>query len=243
MVKCIMAGKILSLAGALICLSSFGLVLHEERALAEELRPARGSLTASTEDFRNHRGQGKRTGFRVGNQAAGVKTPTGGFSSNPFALEHRNSPAQSKGKVRISYGAGGERTEQPLALSDDGSLTVSTRKEQLSDDRLKPQRTPFSGGQHALPRMDEESSPEVSMQYKLGDTTSTRVTVNPQDSTSPLYRPAEREGLINAAGVYMDVNVDEDVQLQIGGEYADVENHSGSDGSSRGASVGLKWSF
>lgn len=94
--------------------------------------------------------------------------------------------------------------------------------------------------------MDHDPTPEVSMSYRLDQHTTTRVTINPQDTASPLYRPVENEGTVNSAGVYMNVDVQPDLQLQIGGEYCDVETRGGAvsgDSTSRGASVGLRWTF
>lgn len=168
---------------------------------------------------------------------------TKGFQSNPFGLEHRKPDAGDKNaKGRVSYGAEGQRVEHPVVAP--GTLSVTGRKDSVPDDRLRPHRTStFPGGPQTLSTMDHDPPPEVSMSYRMDENTSTRLTVNPQDPTSPLYRPAETEGKINAAGAYLNVDVQPDLQLQIGGEYCEVETRSSGEDSSSGASVGLRWNF
>jgi hypothetical protein len=83
------------------------------------------------------------------------------------------------------------------------------------------------------------------MDYKLKGNATTRLTVNPQDTGSPLPRPAEQgNNAINSAGVYMQMDVAPDLQLRIGGEYSDIDDPRVSNSSSsRGASIGLKLDF
>ena len=167
---------------------------------------------------------------------------SGAFSGDPLFLGQR-APADDQKKTRVVYGAEGQRREAPVTLGEEGKVVMSAKKLAVPESRLTPARTAFSGSEHTLPYMDSKQPPEVSMQYELQDNASARVTVNPQDSASPLYRPAERDGTVSSAGVYMDVAVKPDVQLQVGGEYSDVDSRSGSAGASQGASVGLKWDF
>ena len=174
----------------------------------------------------------------VGREA---KAGRAGFSSNPFALEHRSVPPEKK-TGKVVYSAEGERREQPLALGEEGKVTVSAQQASMPESRLTPARTPFSGGEHTLPYMDAKPPTEVNMQYKLGNNATTRLTVNPQDSSSPLYRPAESDKTVNAAGVYMDVDVRPDMKVQVGGEYCDIDSRVSS-GASQGASVGVQWNF
>lgn len=191
-----------------------------------------------------------------------------GFCSNPFALEHREPPnakQQPRQQQQVSGQSSVQQKQQPAVRGsrvndsdasprqvaetpengDPGrQLTIDSRTPRSGSDRLVPQRSTFSGGKHTLSRMDEEAPAEVSMTYRLGDTTSTRIIVNPQDENSPLYRPVETDGTINSAGIYMDVNLQPDLQLQLGGEYSDRRDElSDKTDNSRGASVALKWSF
>ena len=84
------------------------------------------------------------------------------------------------------------------------------------------------------------------MSYKLNSNTSASVALNPQDQTSPLYAPIVKENGLAATGVYLDVDVQEDVQLRVGGEVRSHDNdslNSADDETGAGASVGLRWSF
>jgi hypothetical protein len=195
-----------------------------------------------------------------------------GFTGNPLALERRPATDGQK-RTKVVYGAEGQRREQSVTLRAAGGrvaaperqtraeglrpeaygagagplsedrVSMSATKRKIPESRLTPARTPFSGGENTLPYMESDPPPEVSMQYKLRDNATTRLTVNPQDSASPLYRPVENDGRIHGAGVYMDVEVKPDVRLQVGGEYHDVEARDASAGASQGAAVGLQWSF
>jgi hypothetical protein len=170
-----------------------------------------------------------------------------GFTGNPLALERRPATDGQK-KAKVVYGAEGQRREAYGASPDPDSLgedrvSLSATKRNMPESRLTPARTPFSGGENTLPYMESDPPPEVSMQYRLRNNATTRLTLNPQDSASPLYRPVENDGRINAAGVYMDVEVRPDVRVQVGGEYHDVEARDAPAGASQGAAVGLQWSF
>ena len=67
--------------------------------------------------------------------------------------------------------------------------------------------------------------------------------MNPQDENSPLYLPGGKEN-INGAGVHMDVDVEKNLQLRLGGEYQEIENkRDAQEEHSGGATVGLRWSF
>ncbi|MCL1940130.1 MAG: hypothetical protein FWG04_05665 [Desulfovibrionaceae bacterium] len=164
-----------------------------------------------------------------------------GFTGNPLALERRPATDGQK-RAKVVYGAEGQRREQSLTLGED-RVSMSATRRKIPESRLTPARTPFSGGENTLPYMESDPPPEVSMQYKLRNNATTRLTVNPQDLASPLYRPVENDGRITAAGVYMDVEVKPDVRLQVGGEYHDVEARDASAGASQGAAVGLQWRF
>lgn len=83
----------------------------------------------------------------------------------------------------------------------------------------------------------------MSVTYRLNDRASTRVSVNQQDETSPLYLPGGKNDSVNGAGVYMNVDVEKDLQLQLGGEYQELDGGHYSDEQARGASVGLRWNF
>lgn len=174
---------------------------------------------------------GKRTGGQ-GN----------GFSANPLDIgKNRNTGDQVR--ASIVYGPEGPKRRAPAPTEDNGRVVMSSGDRKLPESRLTPARTAFSGSEHTLPYMDTAPAPEISMKYKLDERTATRFTVNPQDPSSPLYRPAEIEGKVNSAGLYMDMDVRPDVQVRVGGEYSEFKSPDSPDDSARGASVGVKWNF
>lgn len=171
-----------------------------------------------------------------------------GFSSNPFALTHRDPPETPKptvlyrGDQKEVLPHGNTGAPDDNAAGPEAPLSVARPK--TVPDRLHPKRNTFSGGEHTLSRLEEKPAPEMSMNYKLNDTTSTSVTLNPQDSASPLHRPAGQEPGLNAAGVYMNVEVQPDLRMKVGGEYGEIESrYSPREETAKGASVGLEWSF
>lgn len=178
----------------------------------------------------------------AGQQRKPVAPPQGlsGFSTNPFALEHRDSKKQSADAFPES---GTAEKKQPQQATREGEVTFSGSGRKTTDDRLVPRRTAFSGGRHTLGQLDAPPpAPEVNMHYNTGKNATTRVVVNPQDPTSPLYRPAAGDKAVNSAGVYMQVEVEPNLRLQFGGEYCDIDAPYAESGSP-GASVGLEWNF
>ena len=171
-----------------------------------------------------------------------------GFGADPLALG-RSTPAQLGKKTKRVYGRQETRQEKgaaPYKADKTGradTLDLSVKKEAPPESRLNPRRSTFSGGEHSLPYMDANTPPEISMRYRLRKNARTSLTINPQDSSSPLYRPAEQDGSVNSAGLYMDVDLRPDLQLHMGGEYSDIESRGAPASSSQGASVGLKWDF
>ena len=177
-----------------------------------------------------------------GKKTRGLK----GFSSNPFSLERRKSPAgraqQAGGAQNAPAGEQSTRTARADSAPRESRVTFSGGKAEKTDDRLVPRRTAFSGGPDTLPYMDEKNPPEMSMTYRMNNRTSTKVSVNQQDETSPLYVPGRKENSVNGAGVYMNMDVKKDLQLQLGGEYHEVDDDHRSE-DAKGASVGLRWNF
>lgn len=169
-----------------------------------------------------------------------------GFSANPLSVPARDRSAQERPEKKRVYYTNGTARKETRREETKEKLTVTAKNGRAAEgDRLVPQRRAFSGGEHTLSRMGETPSPEVSLDYKMDKKATTRVVVNPQDETSPLYRPAESNSTVNSAGVYMDVDVQPNLTLQVGGEYCEVDSSrapSGESGSS-GASVGLQWHF
>lgn len=178
-------------------------------------------------------------------EADGGKANINGFSSNPFALTHRDPPGQARqpNRKRLRYAPqDANATEAP---AEEGKVVFSSGEKRTTDDRLVPKRTVFSSGSHTMGHFDEDPAREASVEYRMNGNATTRLTVNPQDEGSPLPRPPEPEGAFNSAGLYMDVEVQPNVKLRIGGEYCEIDDQRANSASetSRGASVGLKWEF
>ncbi len=185
-------------------------------------------------------GRGTEQGAAMARRSSkgGIK----GFSSDPFALDHRKKPAMPQAQQN--------GTTQKAAASSNGTdknsrVVFSGGKPERTDDRLSPRRSAFSGGPDTMARMEEhDPAPEMNMTYKMNKHASTKVTLNQQDENSPLYLPGGKSDSINGAGVYMDVDVKKDLQVRFGGEYQEVEGARGSqEERAQGASVGLRWSF
>jgi len=176
------------------------------------------------------------------------------FSDDPLSLKRHpaskkavdgaiEQTADGRKKAKVVYGATGPRREQPLTLGDEGRVSLSVTRKKAPESRLEPAHTPFSGGENTLPYMGADPPPEVSMQYQLRDNAAARLTVNPQEPVSPLYRRVESDGRINSAGVYMDVDLTPEVRLQVGGEHRNVGTRDAQAGTAQGAAVGVQWNF
>ena len=185
---------------------------------------------------------------RMGQSAASGKKTGGlkGFSGNPFSLEQRKRPAgpaqQAENAQNAPAGQRSARTAEANSAPQEPRVIFSGGKHEKTDDRLVPRRSAFSGGSDTLPHMDEKSPPEMSMTYRMNKHASTKVSVNQQDEASPLYIPGRKENGVNGAGVYMNMDVKKDLQLQLGGEYHEVDDDHRSE-EAKGASVGLRWNF
>lgn len=169
------------------------------------------------------------------------------FAANPLRLSGNSVKDEKYGVLRSNATAAKllQKSQKNVPATGDGKVTISGKSTTPPSDRLETKRAPFSGGGHTLPYMDVEQNAEVSMEYRINRKTRTRLVVNPQDPSSPLYTPADQEKRINSGGVYMNVDVGENVQLKMGGEYCEVDDsdNSGSSRSSQGAAVGLQWNF
>ncbi len=127
----------------------------------------------------------------------------------------------------------------PLAAADDEPLETETSDEAA----LAPHRRTFPGDRHTMSHFENKSPTEMGVRYKITNDTAARLSLNSQDEKSPLYTPL-KEGS-NATGVYLDMNIARNVQMQVGGEYRNLDNGSQEpvEQNSKGAAVGMKWSF
>lgn len=134
----------------------------------------------------------------------------------------------------------------PHTMISDERLKVTGSMSHHPDSRFTVQHTPLPGARHTRSSEEYGNAPEMTMSYKLNNSSSARVALNPQDQTSPLYSPIVKENGLAATGVYLDVDVKDDLQLQLGGEVRSHDNDSLSssqDETAAGASIGLRWNF
>lgn len=128
----------------------------------------------------------------------------------------------------------------------DTPVTFSGRpQEPPKDTDLRPRRSTFPGKSDTLSQMDEESPSQLNVFYKLDEQATAHMAVNQQDINSPTYTPIKKEEGLNAAGMYLNVGVHENIKVKVGGEvrtHETVSDDSG-DKSSAGAQVGLQWNF
>lgn len=180
-----------------------------------------------------------------------IAAPTAGlegFAANPFVKGAK--------PVHSLYGGAGKSanlqdfhwTQSPGKIEEfeEKPITVSGKAKTAPESRLQPQQhAPFMGGAHTLPYMDAEKTAELSLEYKVSPKTTTRLVVNPQDPNSPLHRPAEQEKLITSGGLYMDMEVSDNMQFKVGGEYCEIDDSGqyGASRSSQGVAVGVQWNF
>lgn len=214
-----------------------------KRTLPVPDKPALAPLSASGRQLAlRQKGPRRQATSRPASPKKDARKGLDGFTDNPFGLEHRD-----KARVRNARTSGGTLTSSSPAKEGEqkAKVTITGQKPSYEKDRLTPRHSTFSGGPDTLPHMDMEPPPEVSVTYKVSERTSTRVTLNQQDRESPLYRPVEKEDGINAAGVYMHVDMEDNVQLRLGGEYRELDDsrRSQDEGVATGASIGLLWTF
>ncbi|MDR1947133.1 MAG: hypothetical protein LBQ51_08220 [Desulfovibrio sp.] len=178
----------------------------------------------------------------------GAETPgLAGFAHNTFLASGVGKRAAAANPPEKKYGPTQEqnREDKLLTFGDKQNITVSVQSDGESADRLTPDRRAFPGGPESPARIHDKESPEVSVKYKLNPAATTRLTVNPSNADSPLYRPPENTRNLNAAGLYMDMSVRDDLNLTLGGEYSDVQDSRPAhkaDGAA-GAALGITWNF
>ena len=162
--------------------------------------------------------------------------------------------AMALSQATVSAPSSVSRTAAAVPAAQDGAQTmVNNERLQVTgsmpnhpEDRFTVQAAPLPGGRQTRSSEEYGNAPEMTMIYKLGHTTSARVALNPQDETSPLYSPIVKENGLAATGVYLDMDVKKDVQVQVGGEVRAYDNeslNSSDDSTGAGASVGFRWNF
>ncbi|MDR2603912.1 MAG: hypothetical protein LBC55_00965 [Desulfovibrio sp.] len=174
-----------------------------------------------------------------------AKPGLAGFAASPFTASGAGAEPDATKARRYGPDPEQKKAETPVTLGEKQNITVSAQSEPQQTDRLTPGRSAFSGAPERMGRINETENSEVSMSYKLNPATAGRVTVNPNDPDSPLYRPPERSRNLNGAGLYMDMSVRDDLNVTVGGEYSDVQDTrpAGRTDGAAGAALGFTWNF
>lgn len=170
-----------------------------------------------------------------------------GFSGNVFG-EKTHKPEVDKGIARRLAKAQALTPRPQLKLGNEKlSITGSEPPPQISDSPVKPVNTSLPGRPDTVAKFeDKDDASGFNVGYKLDDKAAARLAVNQDDKNASTYVPTRRKGeTLNSAGVYLDVDVEDDLQFQVGGEVRSTERGAATteDQSAAGASVGMKWSF
>ncbi len=161
---------------------------------------------------------------------------------NPKAFGRNATVGSAKSPAQARPGEARNAAEKQSAGSEKLSFDAERK---YPSEGIAPRRAALPGGRNTLSHIDGLPPPEVSMRYRMQNGTAARVLVNPQDQNSPIYAPVRPGGNVEGAGVYLDVDVAKNLQLQMGGEYRDLEqgDAGGRSEDSAGASMGFKLSF
>ena len=163
---------------------------------------------------------------QFGLKAFGVEPPT---KTQPPSAAKR--PKDSSN----ASGTSGPDTDEKVSFSAERKYPA---------EGISPRRAPLPGGRATMSHMDGLPPPEVGVRYKMENGTAARVTVNPQDQSSPIYAPVRPGSNVEGAGVYMDMDVAKNLQFQVGGEVRNFEGSPGDvPGEAAGASMGFRLSF
>ncbi|MDR2076831.1 MAG: hypothetical protein LBP61_07900 [Desulfovibrio sp.] len=180
--------------------------------------------------------------------AAGLKK----FSPRVFLLEGAPSPAAAPRRppslekvFAVTPRDSGSAERKSSSPDDAGRVELSGSVPSHPESRMDVERSPLPGGRHTLSSEESGTTPEMSMSVKMSPKASARFALNPQDESSPLYSPHAKGNDFAATGVYLDLEMREGVQLQLGGEVRSAGSDSlgSADNDAAGASVGLRWSF
>ena len=164
------------------------------------------------------------------------------FNPKAFGVKEFPRAAARPKEPAVAVSPGRPSASKPSA--DNEKITFNAERK-LPAEGIAPRRAPLPGNSSTLSQFDGPPPPEVAMRYKMRNGTSARMLVNPQDQNSPIYTPAKPGEDVGGAGVYLDMDVDKNLQFQMGGEYRDLDAETGGRSSTdaAGASMGFKLRF
>ena len=169
-----------------------------------------------------------------------TEKPSRQFGLKAFGVETPGRAQQPSAAKRPGASANASEAEGP---NQDEKVSFSAERKYPAEG-ISPRRSPLPGGRATMSHMDGLPPPEVGMRYKMENGTAARVTVNPQDQSSPIYAPVRPGSSVEGAGVYMDMDVAKNLQFQFGGEVRNFEGSPGDvPGEAAGASMGFKLNF
>lgn len=170
-------------------------------------------------------------------RAEADKIANGPHMVNNGEAERLSQKARPKAYSRQNAGG----IELPVGMS------VRSGEEAAPYDPLAPRKEVLPGGaDHTLAHMDKTDAPEVTVRYEIGNGTSARIAINDENELSPLFTPRQRDKGLNSAGLYLEQEVDDDLQVHIGGHHRNLygESLGNQQGpTDTGASVGFTLNF
>ena len=179
-----------------------------------------------------------RSGYETSEKESRVK----GFGSDAFGAKSARPPMDPAMTRRLQQAKG--LAPHPGVTIGNDRLSFSGSAQVLPENQLTPKNTSLPGREESARHFEEDTPMEVHMHYKLDDQASARVAVNQQDETSGTYVPLKKGETVSGAGVFLDLEVEENVNFSMGGEVTSHQSSASSQGStSSGASMGLKFSF
>ena len=174
------------------------------------------------------------------------KAEAEGFTANVFGQPSLPPPVDPDIQRKMDHVAGRRQGNGTGKMLENAPVTLSGSTSPQPDvSSLEPRRRTFPGQYHTMSQIDEYSPPEAHVNYRIDHDTSARLAINQQDQRSPTYTPLRQDPTVNSAGVYLDMDMEKDIMLRVGGEVRshETESHSSEKRDSTSASVGLEWQF
>ncbi len=191
----------------------------------------------------------------VANPAKGAESIKGapsGAAVIPGSIAAAAVPAPSRqsqdnGK-KVIYGSGkdAKSPDETGMFQVNDNLFMSAGESDKQFDPLAPRKDTFPGDKHTLSQMDKSTPLEATVLYRLDKKNSARLQINNDDENSPIYTPRPYDREMTSAGIFMDMEVKKDLQLELGGQHRSMESETGrlpNGFTDTGASLGLKYLF